>query len=207
MKVLVINGSPRANGNTATALGQMTNIFEKHGVEYEIVQIGTMQIRGCQSCGYCYKNGKCAFDDVVNELAEKLRDADGFVIASPVYFAGPNGTLVACLDRLCYSARFDKTMKVGAAVAVARRGGTTATLDVLNKYLTYGGFAVATSKYGNIAHGKRPGEAIEDAEGMQTMRTLAENMVFLMKSIALGKEAYGLPEKETRVGTDFIRKA
>ena len=207
MNVLMINGSPHKDGNTATALAEMETIFRAEGIDVEVITVGNQAIRGCIGCGSCAKNQKCVFDDdVVNELAKKLDAADGFVIGSPVYYASANGTLVSLLDRLMFStSHIDKTMKVGAAIAVARRAGTTATLEVLNKYIMYGGFAVATSQYWNLVHGKVPGEAPQDIEGMQTMRTLAHNMVFLMKSIALGKEQFGLPEKEARIGTDFIR--
>lgn len=205
MKVLIINGSPRANGNTAIALREMENVFKAAGVDTETVQIGSKNIRGCIACNRCSVTGKCAFDDIVNELAEKFERADGLVAASPVYYASANATLVACLDRLFYSTKFDKTMKVGASVACARRGGCSATFDELNKYFTISGMPVASSQYWNSIHGAAKGEAELDEEGKQTMRTLAANMTFLMKSIALGKEKYGLPEKEPRVATNFIR--
>ena len=205
MKVLILNGSPRKNGNTSIAVNEMVNVFEKEGVETEVVQIGNKDVRGCVACGACAESGKCAFDDVVNEIAPKFEAADGLVLATPVYFASANATLIACLDRLFYSAGFDKTMKVGAAVAVARRGGISATFDELNKYFTISGMPVASSQYWNGVHGRLPGEAEQDAEGLQTMRVLARNMTFLMKSIALGKEQYGLPEKEPRQATHFIR--
>ena len=205
MKVLMINGSPRANGNTTLALAEMEKIFAQEGVEAETVQVGHKAVRGCIACGSCYQNGKCVFDDVVNELAPKFQEADGLVVASPVYYASANATLIAVLDRLFYSAHFDKTMKVGASVAVARRGGCSATFDQLNKYFTISSMPIASSQYWNSVHGGMPGQATEDAEGLQTMRTLARNMAFLMKSIALGKEAYGLPEKEPHQFTNFIR--
>jgi multimeric flavodoxin WrbA len=205
MKVLLLNGSPHANGNTATALQEMVKVFQEEGIETELVTVGNRAIRGCTACGACGKLGKCVFDDVVNELAPKFEEADGLVVGSPVYYASANATLVATLDRLFYSSHFDKTMKVGAAVAVARRGGCSATFDELNKYFTISGMPVASSQYWNSVHGRTPGEASQDAEGLQTMRTLARNMTFLMKSIALGKEAYGLPEKEEHLSTHFIR--
>ena len=206
MKILMINGSPRVNGNTSIALREMETIFLENGFEVETVQIGTEMIRGCLGCGYCYKNGKCAIDnDIVNELAGKLEACDGLVVVSPVFYAAPNGTLVSLLDRLFYSTSFDKTMKVGAAIAVARRGGISSTFDQLNKYFTISGMPVASSQYWNGVHGRKVGEAAQDAEGLQTMRTLARNMVFLIKSIALGKEQFGLPEKEKRQSTHFIR--
>ena len=205
MKVLIINGSPRPNGNTARAVEEMVKVFDAEGVETKVVQVGNKDVRGCIACGTCGKTGKCVFNDVVNELAPEFEAADGLVVASPVYYASANGTLISCLDRLFYSTSFDRTMKVGASVAVARRGGCSATFDELNKYFMNCGMAVATSQYWNSVHGRTPGEAEQDLEGLQTMRTLARNMTFLMKSIALGKEAYGLPEKEARVSTHFIR--
>lgn len=205
MKVLIINGSPRLNGNTSIALGEMVSVFRAEGVETEVVQIGNKDIRGCIACGSCGKTGKCVFDDIVNELATKFAEADGLVIASPVYYASANATLIACLDRLFFSTGFDKTMKVGASVVVARRGGCSATFDELNKYFTISGMPVASSQYWNSVHGREQGQAEKDLEGLQTMRTLARNMTFLMKSVALGKEKYGLPEKEEWQPTHFIR--
>jgi len=205
MKVLILNGSPKANGNTALALNEMIPVFEKEGIEAEIYHIGNQVIRGCIGCGGCHKAGKCVFDDAVNEVAEKLKDADGLVVGSPVYYASANSSLTALLDRLFFSNHTDLTMKVGASVAVARRGGCSATFDQLNKYFTISGMPVASSQYWNSVHGAAPGQAAEDLEGLQTVRTLAANMAFLMKSIALGKEKYGLPEKEKRVSTNFIR--
>ena len=205
LKVLMINGSPKANGNTAIALHEMEKIFKENGVEVETVVIGNQAVRGCIACGSCYEKGQCVFDDVVNELAPKFEEADGLVIASPVYYASANATLIACLDRLFYSSHFDKTMKVGASVACARRGGCSATFDELNKYFTISGMPVASGQYWNSIHGNNADEAQQDLEGLQIMRTLARNMSFLMKSIQLGKESFGLPEKEPRVGTNFIR--
>ncbi|MBQ2391309.1 MAG: flavodoxin family protein [Clostridia bacterium] len=205
MKVLIINGSPRQNSNTSIALAQMEKVFLNNNIETETVQIGAKDIRGCVSCGYCYKNGKCAIDDIVNEVAPKFEKCDGLVVGSPVYYASANGTLISFLDRLFYSSSFDKTMKVGAAIAVARRGGLSSTFDELNKYFTISGMPVASSQYWNSVHGRAPGDAEQDLEGLQTMRTLAENMSFLIKSIALGKEKYGLPEKEEKISTHFIR--
>ena len=205
MKVLILNGSPRVNGNTSIALQEMDKIFANEGVETEIVQVGNKAVRGCIACGRCAELGKCVFDDVVNELAPKFEEADGLVIASPVYYASANATLIAVLDRLFYSTNFDKTMKVGASVVCARRGGCSATFDELNKYFTISNMPVAPSQYWNSIHGRAAGEAEQDGEGKQTMRTLARNMTFLMKSIALGKEQFGLPEKEERIATHFIR--
>ena len=205
MKVLLINGSPRANGNTALALEEMANVFTQEGIETEIVHVGNKDIRGCLACTSCYKDGTCVVNDIVNECAAKFEECDGMVVASPVYYASANGTLISFLDRLFYSSHFDKRMKVGASVAVARRGGCSATFDQLNKYFTISGMPVASSQYWNSVHGAAPGQASEDAEGLQTMRTLAKNMTFLMKSIALGKEQFGLPEKEAPQRTNFIR--
>ena len=205
LKVLMLNGSPRSNGNTAVALREMETVFRENGVEVETVVIGNRAIRGCVACGGCAKIGKCVFDDAVNELAPKFEAADGLVVASPVYYASANATLVACLDRLFYSTPFDKTMKVGASVVCARRGGCSATFDELNKYFTISGMPVASGQYWNSIHGNNADEAQQDLEGLQIMRTLARNMSFLMKSIQLGKESFGLPEKEPRVGTNFIR--
>lgn len=205
MKVLLIDGSPRVNGNTAIALNEMVKVFQEEGIESEVIQIGQKDIRGCIACGSCYKTGKCVFNDVVNECAAKFEESDGLVIASPVYYASANGTLISFLDRLFYSSHFDKCMKVGASVTIARRGGCSATFDELNKYFTINSMPVASSQYWNSVHGAKIGEANEDLEGLQTMRTLARNMSFLMKSIALGKEKYGLPEKEARQSTNFIR--
>ena len=205
MKVLIINGSPRAGGNTSIAVREMSDVFRAQGIEVEAFQIGNRDIRGCIACGHCFEAGKCVFDDIVNELAPKFEEADGLVIAGPVYFASANATLIACLDRLFYSTHFDKTMKVGASVVCARRGGCSATFDELNKYFTIAGMPVAASQYWNSIHGREKGEAEMDEEGKQTMRALAANMSFLMKSIALGKKEYGLPEKEEWTPTNFIR--
>ena len=205
MNVLILNGSPRKTGNTTLALAEMERIFAEEGIGVETVRVGNQAVRGCMACNSCGRTGKCVFDDVVNQIAPKFEAADGLVVASPVYYASANATLIAVLDRLFYSTQFDKTMKVGAAVAVARRGGTTATFDELNKYFTISGMPIAPSQYWNIVHGGAPGDAAQDLEGLQTMRTLARNMSFLMKSIALGKEAYGLPEREENVLTNFIR--
>ena len=204
-KVLIINGSPRLNGNTAIAVREMEKVFHENGVEVTTVQIGNKDIRGCIACGRCAELGKCVFDDTVNEIAPLFEEADGLVIASPVYYASANATLIAFLDRLFYSTHFDKTMKVGASVVSARRGGLSATFDELNKYFTISGMPVASGQYWNSIHGNNADEAQQDLEGLQIMRTLARNMSFLMKSIQLGKESFGLPEKEPRVGTNFIR--
>jgi len=205
MKILIINGSPKNNGNTARALAEAEEIFAAEGIEIENIHVGKEDIRGCMACQVCKKTGKCAIDDIVNEISAKMDEYDGILIGSPVHFAGPSATLVAFLDRLFYSNRSDKRMKVGAAIVVARRGGCASAFDQLNKYLTYCGMAVATSQYWNSVHGAIPGEVENDAEGLQTVRTLANNMVFLLKSIALGKAKYGLPDKEKPARTNFIR--
>lgn len=205
MKVLLINGSPHAKGCTYTALAEVEKTLNAEGIETELIHIGNKDIRGCIACGQCGKKGRCVFDDAVNETAPKFEACDGIVVGSPVYYASANATLVAFLDRLFYSTSFDKTMKVGAAVVSARRGGNTATFDELNKYFTISGMPVASSRYWNQVHGNTAEEAQQDKEGLQVMRTLGRNMAFLIKSIALGKEKYGLPEKEPRVATNFIR--
>lgn len=205
MNVLMINGSPHSDGNTAVALHEMEKIFRKEGVETELLHIGNKDIRGCIACYSCVEKGCCVFQDIVNEIAPKFEACDGLVIASPVYYASANATLIALLDRLFYSTPFDKTMKVGASVVAARRGGLSATFDELNKYFTISGMPVASSQYWNGIHGRNEKEALQDSEGLQTMRTLARNMTFLMKSIRLGKEAYGLPVKETFQPMNFIR--
>lgn len=205
MKVLILNGSPRVGGNTTTALDEMKRIFLDEGIEVECVQVGNLAVRGCVACYSCRKNGKCAFDDIVNELAPKFEECDGLVVGSPVYYASANSTLIAVLDRLFYSVPFPKTMKVGASVAVGRRGGCSSTFDELNKYFTVSGMPVASGQYWNSVHGRNIGDAVGDGEGLQSMRTLALNMAFLMKSIALGKEKYGIPEKEQPIQTNFIR--
>ena len=205
MNVLMLNGSPRAGGNTSIALREMEQVFQAEGIDVETVQVGGQDIRGCVACGGCAKQGKCVFDDLVNQLAPKFEACDGLVVGSPVYYASANATLVALLTRLFYSTHFDKTMKVGASVVAARRGGLSATFDELNKFFTISGMPVASSQYWNSVHGRLPGEAAQDAEGLQTMRTLARNMTFLIKSIALGRERFGLPEKEPRQSTSFVR--
>lgn len=205
MKVLLINGSPKKEGNTYIALHEVQKTLEAEGIETELIHVGNKNIRGCIACNRCAELGKCVVDDMVNEVAPKFEQADGIVVGSPVYYASPNGTLLSFLDRLFYSARFDKSMKVGAAVAVARRGGTTATFDVLNKYFTISNMPIAPSQYWNSVHGRTPGEAQQDGEGLQTMRQLARNMAFLVKSIRLGKEKFGIPKHEARIATNFIK--
>lgn len=204
MKVLILNGSPRRDGNTSIAIREMAKIFEVENIEIEVVSVGIEAVRGCIACGKCEETGRCVFDDVVNKLAPKFEEADGFIVASPVYYASANATLIAVLDRLFYSTHFDKTMKVGASVVCARRGGCSATFDELNKYFTISNMPIASSQYWNSIHGRSQGEAEMDEEGKQTMRVLARNMVFLMRSIQLGKEKYGLPKTEEHAWTHFI---
>ncbi|MBR1580888.1 MAG: flavodoxin family protein [Selenomonadaceae bacterium] len=205
MKVMMINGSPHSKGNTALALDEMRKIFEAEGVEVSTVHVGNKLVRGCIACRKCFETGKCVFDDIVNESAPLFEAADGFVVATPVYYASANGTVISFLDRLFFSTPFDKTMKVGAGIAIARRAGTTATYDELNKYFGINGMPIAPSQYWSIAFGLEAGDVTQDAEGMQTMRTLARNMIFMMRSIALGKEKFGLPEREEWIPTHFIR--
>ena len=205
MKVLLINGSPKEKGNTAFALEQMAEVFAAENIETETIQVGSQLIRGCQGCGACYKLGKCVIDDMVNEAAEKLAQADGMVVGSPVYYASPNGTLISFLDRLFYSNSADLRMKVGASIVCARRGGTTAAMDVLNKYFTISQMPVASSTYWNIIHGAKPGQAAEDAEGIRTMRNLAKNMAYMMNAFAAAKDTVALPENEPKAFTNFIR--
>ncbi|MBQ8081836.1 MAG: flavodoxin family protein [Clostridia bacterium] len=205
MNVLILNGSPHPNGNTAIALREAEKALNAEGVETSFLTVGNRAIRGCIACGHCFQAGKCVFDDLVNELAPQFEAADGLLIGSPVYYASANATLIALLHRLFYSTHFDKSMKIGASVAVCRRGGASATFDEMNKFFTISGMPVAASQYWNSVHGRAPGEAVQDLEGLQTMRTLGKNMAFLIKSVALGRQAYGLPEKEGWIPTNFIR--
>ncbi|MBP5472939.1 MAG: flavodoxin family protein [Lachnospiraceae bacterium] len=205
IKVLMLNGSPRESGNIALAFHEMEKVFEENGVEYEDILLGRTDIRGCIACETCRKNGKCVFNDIVNELSAKFEAADGLVIGSPVYYGSANGTLMSALQRMFYSTHFDKSLKVGASVVSARRSGCTATFDELNKFFTLSNMPVATSQYWNNIYGWEPGEGKVDDEGMQVMRVLARNMVFLMKSIKLGKQEIGLPDTEPRVWTNFTR--
>ena len=205
MKVLLLNGSPRENGNTFLSLTEMAKTLNEEGIETEIIQAGKSMIRGCVACGGCKKLGKCVFNDLVNEIAPKFEAADGLVVGTPVYYAMANGTITSLLQRLFYSTHFSKTMKVGASVVVARRGGLSSTYDEVQKFFGISGMPIASGQYWNSVHGGAPGEAQEDLEGMQGMRTLARNMAFLIKSIQLGKEKFGIPEREKGVWTNFIR--
>lgn len=206
MKVLLINGSPRIDGNTKIALKEVEKTLNEEGVETEIIDVGNHNISGCKACGACYKTGQCVIKDLVNDVNEKFEGADGIVVGSPVYYASPNGTLISFLDRLFYSSRFSKRFKVGASVAVARRGGTSTTFDVLNKYFTINEMPVVSSTYWNNVHGASKGEVSQDLEGLQCMRNLGKNMAFLIKSINLGKKEFGEPKKEkVRERTNFIR--
>ena len=206
MNVLMLNGSPRTNGNIALAFQEMEQVFRENGIGVENIQLGKQVIRGCIACESCRKTHRCVFDDIVNKLAEKFEAADGLVIGSPVYFGSANGTLMSALQRLFYSTSFDKSLKVGASVVSARRSGCTATFDELNKFFTLANMPVATSQYWNNIYGWDPGEGKADAEGRQVMRVLARNMVFLMKSIVLGKQELIVPgSEEQRVWTNFFR--
>lgn len=206
MKVLMINGSPRIEGNTKQVFDVMLDVFAQEGIETEVIQIGQKDIRGCIACRTCKSGkGKCVFDDIVNETAEKFKQCDALVVGTPVYYGSANSTLISFLTRLFYSTPFDKTMKVGASVVVARRGGISSTYDEINKFFAISGMPIASSQYWNAIHGRQPGEVMQDEEGLQTMRVLARNISFLVKSIHDGKEKYGLPEKETPCSTNFIR--
>ncbi|MBP5287284.1 MAG: flavodoxin family protein [Elusimicrobiales bacterium] len=202
-KVLLINGSPKEKGCTFTALDEMIRIFNQEGIETELVHIGNRDVRGCVACGFCHKNGKCAFNDIVNETAPKFEQADGLVIGTPVYYASPNGTLLSFMDRLMFSTHFSKHLKVGAAVVNARRGGNSASFDVLNKYFLISGMPVAPSTYWNMTHGFTPEDVMKDKEGLQTMRNLARNMAFMIKAIRDAKEKYDIPRMESSEFTNF----
>ena len=202
-KVILINGSPRADQCTATALDEMIKTFDEEGIETELIHIGNKSIRGCATCGYCSSHDGCVFNDIVNEVNAKLEEADGLVVGSPVYYSSPNGTLISFLDRLFYSAQYDMHMKVGAGVVSARRGGTTASFDVLNKYFSISGMPIATSTYWNQVHGFTAEDVLKDKEGLQVMRNLARNMAFMIKAIADAKEKYGLPKVEHDSFTSF----
>lgn len=202
-KILLLNGSPHQHGCTATALDEMISVFEGEGVETELIQVGSKEIRGCISCSKCSKTGKCVFDDLVNEVAPKFEAADGLVVGSPVYYGSPNGTILSFMDRLFYSTSFSKHMKVGASVVSCRRGGNTASFDVLNKYFTISGMPLASSTYWNQVHGFSAEDVKKDLEGLQTMRNLARNMVFMIKAFDDAKEKYGYPEVEHKCFTSF----
>lgn len=204
-KVLLLNGSPHESGSTYRALSEVKSTLESEGIECELVQVGRIAVSGCLGCYACGKLGKCAIDDIVNVLAEKLRDADGIIVGSPVHYAAPAGNLISILNRLFYSSRFDKSMKIGAAVVSARRAGTTAAFDVLNKYFTISGMPIVPSNYWNNVHGNSATDTECDGEGLQSMRVLGRNAAFLIKSIKLGKAEYGTPEREKKIRTDFIR--
>lgn len=198
-KVILINGSPRENGNTSIALGEIETRLHDLGVETETIRLGTKPMQGCIACYSCKKTGKCVFDDLVNETAEKIRQADGLIVGSPVYYAGPAGTLCAFMDRLFCSAGNTFDGKPAACVAVCRRGGASATFDRLNKYFTICNMPVVPSQYWNSVHGAMPGEAKQDVEGLQTMRTLADNFAWMLRALD------SHPEREPRQGMNFIR--
>ena len=205
MKALLINGSPHESGCTYTALAELARALAVEGIESEIIQAGRTNI-SCNACGVCKKTNRCVHDDLVNEVAQKFNEANALVIGSPVYYASPAGGAISFMDRLFFSTPWiNKTMKVGASVVSCRRGGNTATFDALNKYFTICGMPIASSQYWNMVYGNTPEEVMQDQEGLQTMRTLGRNMAFLMKSIRLGKEQFGLPEKEPTINTNFHR--
>lgn len=203
MKVLILNGSPNKNGCTARALREVEETLNGEGVETETLFVGNKDIRGCISCNSCGKSGKCVFDDIINEIAPKFEEADGIVIGTPVYYAGANGSVISLLDRLFYSTGFDKTMKVGACVLSSRRAGSTSAYDEISKYFAISNMPIATGSYWNEVHGFSAEDVEKDLEGLQTMRNLARNMAFLIKSIHLGKENIGLPLLERGSFTSF----
>lgn len=203
MKVLIINGSPRPKGCTARALKELADTLEQNGIETETVVVGNKDVRGCIACRSCGKTGKCVFDDIVNELAPKFEAADGLVVGTPVYYAHANGGVLAVLDRLFFSTRFSKQMKVGAAVISSRRGGSTSAFDDINKHFTISGMPIASSTYWNEVHGHAAADVEKDLEGLQTMRNLGRNMAFLIRAIAAEKEKNGLPEVEHAYFTSF----
>ena len=206
MKVLIINGSPRLNGNSQVLISNMVKVFNEYNVDVDVVEIGNKDVRGCIACGYCHENNGCVFNDIVNETAPKLKNADGLVLVSPVYFGSPNGNIVSFLDRLFYSRNYDLRMKVGAAFVIARRAGTTASFDMLNKYFTISGMPVASGDYWNNAFGREKGEIEKDEEGLRNARVVAKRMVFLMNAIKDAKEKYpNMLEDEKRVATHFIK--
>lgn len=204
MKIILINGSPRKDSNTEIALKEVAKSLNEENIETELISLKN-DIKGCMACGACYKLGKCVISDIVNEVAEKLKDADGIVVGSPTYYASTNGTVISFLDRLFYSASFDMSMKVGAAVCVARRAGTDTNFDVINKYFTISNMVVVGSQYWNNVFGRATGEAVQDEEGMQTMRHLGKNMAFLVKSINDGKQKYNINFNEEHKFTNFIK--
>ena len=203
MKVLILDGSPRRNGCTARALEEIEKTLHEEGIETETVLVGNKDIRGCIACRSCASTGKCVFDDIVNEIAPKFESADGIIIGTPVYYAGSNGTILSLLDRLFFSTHFDKSMKVGACVISSRRAGSTSAYDEVNKYFGICSMPIATSTYWNEVHGSKAEDVEKDKEGLQTMRNLGRNMAFLMKSIQLGKEKYGLPKNQKGTFTNF----
>lgn len=205
MKVLIINGSPRLEGNSTRLVKELTSVFDKENVEVDLYQIGNKAIRGCMACGYCYTHGECVFKDDVNDLAKRFEQADGLIVLAPVYYGSANGSIISLLDRLFYSSHFDRRFKVGAAFAIARRAGTTATFDELNKYFALNQMPIASGRYWNNGFGREQGQIEEDLEGLQNARIVARNMTFLMRGIALAKEKYGLPEKEEITYTHFIK--
>ncbi len=207
MKVLIINGSPRAKGCTYTALSEIAVQLEKEGIESEILHLGTAPVRDCIACEKCREqNHRCIFDDdVVNRILEKAEDADGFVFGTPVYYAHPDGRILSVLDRVFYAGSPVLAHKPAAAIASARRAGTTASVDVLNKYFTINQMPVVSSTYWNMVHGNSPEEVRQDLEGLQTMRNLAANMAWLLRCIEAGREKGIQTPENPKVSTNFIR--
>ena len=206
MKVLIINSSPRKDGNSSLLINEIEKVFKENDIEYEVLLIGNKNIRGCIACNYCSDNGECVFKDDINKAGKILKESDGLVLVSPVYYGSPNGTLISFLDRLFYSANYDLRMKVGASFSVARRAGATSSVDVLNKYFTISGMPIASGDYWNNAFGAKKGEVLSDEEGLRNARIVAKRMIFLMKSINDGKEKYGnLLIDEERKWTNFIK--
>ncbi len=204
-KVLLINGSPHPQGCTFVALDEVRKTLEQEGIETKLLHVGHRAVRGCVACGFCNANGRCVFDDdPVNEAARLFEEADGLIVGSPVYYGSPNGTMLAFLDRLFYSTSFSKHMKIGAGVVSCRRGGNTASFDVLNKYFTISGMPLASSTYWNQIHGCTPEQARKDLEGLRTMRNLGRNMAFLIRAVAAQKEKEGLPLEEHKEFTSFM---
>ena len=206
MKVLLLNGSARPNGCTARALKEVEKILNEEDIETEMFCIGNKEMRGCISCHHCIRNEKCVFNDIVNEIAPKFEEADGIIVGTPVYYAHANGTIISFLDRLFYSTHFNKTMKVGACVISSRRAGSTSAFDEINKYFTISKMPIVSSSYWNEVHGSKAEDVERDLEGLQTMRNLGRNMAFMIKSINLGKEKYGLPKNEVGTFTNFLDK-
>ena len=203
MKVLLINGSPDRKGCISTALKEAAKILNEEGIETEEIVVGNKDVRGCIGCRSCAKTGKCVFNDIVNETAPKLAEADGMIVGTPVYYGNPNGTVLSFLQRLFFSCGLDLHMKVGASVVSCRRGGNSATFEAVNQFFGISGMPIASSTYWNMTHGFTPDDVRKDKEGLQTMRNLARNMAFMIKAIKDAENKYGLPEVENTVYTSF----